>query len=90
MKTSMVQYRYLSAGETMPEMADDELWLEIEASFDGRFFGTGCGRKLSGESVFYISLPEDDVNLKTALSAATKWAGEHGVTCIWVQTTPAL
>jgi hypothetical protein len=85
----MVELRYLSVGKKMPETAGDEPWLIIEASFDGRFFGSGWGRKLSGENVFYFSRSEDDVSLETAISAATKWAGEHSVTCIWVQTTPA-
>ncbi|WP_300538034.1 hypothetical protein [Sphingosinicella sp.] len=39
----MVELRYLSVGKKMPEMAGDEPWLIIEASFDGRFFGSGWG-----------------------------------------------
>jgi len=85
----MVELIYLSPGEQMPEVADDEPWLTVEASDDGRFFGSGWGRKPSGESVFYVSLSEDDVSLDAAITAATKWAAERGVARIWVQTTPA-
>ena len=85
----MVELVYLPPGEEMPEVADDEPWLIVEASDDGRFFGSGWGRKPSGEGVFYASSSEDDISLEAALSAAIKWAGERGVTCIWVQTTPA-
>jgi hypothetical protein len=56
---------------------------------DGRFFGTGWGRKPSGEGVFYASLAENDASLETAIAAATEWAVERGVSRIWVQTSPA-
>lgn len=85
----MVELVYLRPGEEMPKVADDQPWLIVEASDDGRFFGTGWGRKLSGEGVFYVSLAEDDASLEEALGAATKWAGERGVIRIWVQTSPA-
>lgn len=85
----MVELVYLSPGGKMPETADDEPWLIVEASDDGRFFGSGWGRKPSGESVFYASLSEDDVSLEVAISAATKWASERGVPRVWVQKTPA-
>ena len=84
----MIETVYLPPDEQMPEVADDQAWLIIEASDDGRFFGSGWGRKPSGEGVFYASLPENDISLEAALKAATKWAGERGVTRIWVQTTP--
>jgi hypothetical protein len=84
----MVELIYLPPGERMPELPDDELWLTIEASDDGRFFGSGYGRKLSGEGVFYASLAENDATLEAAIAAATEWAGERGVPRIWVQTTP--
>lgn len=68
-------------------MDDDEPWLTVEAGGDGRFYGTGWGRKSSGECVFYISLPEDDVSLEAALAAARNWADERGVPRIWIQAT---
>jgi hypothetical protein len=85
----MVDVVHLSPGEEMPEAGGDEPWLIVEASDDGRFFGTGWGRKPSGQGVFYASLPEDDVSLEAALAAATKWASERGVDRIWVQSAPA-
>ena len=84
----MVEIVYLSSGEQMPEAADDEPWLIVESSDDGRFFGSGWGRKPSGEDVGYGSLSENDVSLEAALNAATKWAVERGITRIWVQRTP--
>lgn len=86
----MVDYIYLQPGEQMPEVTDEDAWLIIEASDDGRFFGTGYGFKPSGEGVFYASLPESDITLVAALAAATKWGEDRGVPRIWVQTTPAL
>ncbi|WP_121114474.1 hypothetical protein [Croceibacterium ferulae] len=85
----MVEYHHLHPGEQMPEVADDDPWLIIEASDDGRFFGSGYGFKTSGKGVFYASLPESDVSLEAALAAATEWARERGVPQIWVQTSPA-
>jgi len=85
----MVELVYLSPGEQLPERADDEPWIMVEASDDGRFFGTGCGRNSSGESVFYVSLSENDTSLEAAIAAATQWAVERGVSRIWVQTAPA-
>jgi hypothetical protein len=85
----MVELIYLSPGEQMPEVGDDQPWLTVEASDDGRFFGTGWGRKPSGEGVFYASLAENDASLEAAIAAATEWAVERGVSRIWVQTTPA-
>lgn len=84
----MIETVYLPPDEQMPEVADDQAWLIIEASDDGRFFGSGWGRKPSGEGVFYASLPENDISLEAALKAAIKWAGERGVARIWVQATP--
>jgi len=72
----------------MPELPEDEPYLTVEASDDGRFFGSGWGYKPSREIVFYMSLPESDISLKAALAAATEWAGQRGVSRIWVQTTP--
>jgi hypothetical protein len=51
----MVEYIYLQPDEQMPEMADEDAWLPIEASDNGRFFGSGYGLKASGEGVFYAS-----------------------------------
>ena len=44
----MVEYIYLKPGEQMPEMADEDAWLVVEASDDDRFFGSGYGFKVSG------------------------------------------
>jgi hypothetical protein len=66
----MIETVYLPPDEQMPEVADDQAWLIIEASDDGRFFGSGWGRKPSGEGVFYASLPENDISLEAALKAA--------------------
>ena len=79
---------YLSPGEQMPDRGDDEPWLIVEASGDGRFFGTGAAWKPSGEWVGYGSLPENDGALADALEAAERWAAKHSVPTIWVQTTP--
>ncbi len=86
----MVKYIYLQPDEQMPEVADEDAWLIVEASDDGRFFGSGYGFKASGEGVFYASSAESDVTLEAALAAATEWARERGVPTIWVQTSPAL
>ena len=85
----MVDVIYLRPGEEVPEVPDDEPWLTVEASDDGRFFGSGWSRKPSGENAFYRSQSDDDVTLDAAIAAATKWAEERGVSRIWVQTTPA-
>ncbi len=84
----MVEVIYLQPGQLMPDPPQDEPWLTVEASDDGRFFGTGHGFNPSGEDVFYASLPESDVTLEAALAAATEWAAERGVPRIWVQTAP--
>jgi hypothetical protein len=84
----MVGYIYLQADEQMPEMADEDAWLLIEASDDGRYFGTGYGFKASGEGVFYASRPENDTTLNGALAAAKEWAESRGVPSIWVQLSP--
>ena len=85
----MIELIYLQPGEEMPEMSDDEPWLIVEASDDGRFFGTGWARPLTGEDVFFVSLPEDDVSLDAAVAAARNWADERAISTVWVQTTPA-
>ena len=69
-------------------MPGNEPWLMVEASDDGRFFGTGSAYKPSGEDVIYASLPENDVSLEAALRAATEWAVKYAVRRIWVQATP--
>ena len=84
----MVEVLYLSPGEKPPEADDDEPWLHIDASDDGRFFGSGWGRTPTGESSFYVSLAEDDDSLDAAIKAATAWAKTRGVTRIWVQREP--
>ena len=72
----------------MPHVVDDQPWLTVEASNDGRFFGTGGSWKADGEWAGYGSLVEDDVSLETALAAAQEWAAKCGVPKIWVQVTP--
>lgn len=72
----------------MPHVVDDQPWLTVEASNDGRFFGTGGSWKADGEWVGYGSLVEDDVALETALAAAQEWATKCRVPTIWVQVTP--
>lgn len=84
----MAEVIYLQPGERMPESPEDEPWLTVEASDDGRFFGSGYERKPSGKGVFYVSLAENDLTLEAAIAAATEWAGERGVARIWVQAAP--
>lgn len=84
----MVEIVYLEPGERPPEPPMEGPWLTVGASDDGRFYGTGCGRKPSGDEVFYVSLAESDTTLETAIVAATNWARERGVARIWVHTTP--
>ncbi|HRD46905.1 MAG TPA: hypothetical protein PLF78_10530 [Caulobacter sp.] len=72
----------------MPDLGDDERWLTVEASDDGRFFGTGGSWKADGEWVGYGSLAEDDVSFEKALEAAQAWAEKYQVPTIWVQLTP--
>lgn len=84
----MAEVIYLSPGEAVPEAWDDRAWLIVEASDDGRFFGTGSAWKPSGEWVGYCSLAENDHSLETALAAAQQWAAAYGVPEIWVQAIP--
>ena len=84
----MAEVVYLPPDQQMPDIGDDQPWLTIEASPDGRFFGTGASSKADGAWVGYGSLAEDDVSLETALAAAQKWAAKYGVRTIWVQLTP--
>ncbi len=84
----MAEIIYLSPSEHMPDRGDDEPWLIVEATEDGRFFGTGATWKPSGEWVGYCSLPENDGALADALAAAEQWATKYSVPVIWVQTTP--
>ena len=78
---------YLSPDEQMPDRGDDEPWLIVEASDDGRFFGSGGAWKPNGEWVGYGSLPENDDTFANALAAAEQWAAKYSVPTIWVQTT---
>lgn len=84
----MVELVHLAPGEQLPTLPNEEPWLIVEASDDGRFYGTGYGRKPSGEDVFYISSAENDEILETAIAAATTWAEKRSVPRIWIQTTP--
>jgi len=79
---------YLPPDEQMPDCGDDEPWLIIEASDDGRFFGSGAAWKPNGEWVGYCSLPGNDSSLADALGAAERWAAKYSVPTIWVQATP--
>jgi len=79
---------FLSPGEQMPDRRNDGPWLLLEASDDGRFFGTGAAWTPSGEWVGYGSLSEDDGTLADALATAERWAAKYGVAAIWVQATP--
>ena len=78
----------MAPGEQMPTLPEEEPWLTVEASDDGRFFGTGYGRKPSGEDVFYVSSVENDGSLEAAIAAAVAWAEKRAVLRVWVQTTP--
>lgn len=84
----MTEINYLSPGEQMPDVGDDQPWLTVEASHGGQFFGSGGSWKANGEWVGYGSLVEDDVSLEAAVAAAQKWATKYGVPTIWVQATP--
>ncbi len=84
----MAEIIYLQLGQQIPGFGDDEHWLMIEVSDDGRFFGTGYAQKETGEGVFYASLPESDVSLEAALEAAELWAAKYRVPRIWVQAAP--
>lgn len=84
----MASVIYLSPDKEMPDHGDEQRWLMVEASDDGRFFGTGASFKTSGESVGYGSLAENDCSLETALAAAQRWAAKYDVPTIWVQLTP--
>lgn len=84
----MIEIVYLAPDEQLPQFNDDEPWLFIEASDDGRFFGTGEGRNVAGENVVYASSPANDGSIDRAINAAKRWAAHRGVKRIWIQTTP--
>lgn len=84
----MANIIYLSPGEDMPDLGDEQRWLTVEASDDGRFFGTGGSFKAGGEWVGYRSLAEGDGSLDAALAAAQRWAAKYNVPTIWVQLMP--
>lgn len=84
----MVDIVRLAPGQELPDVPDDQPWLAVEASDDGRFVGTGWGHKSSGECVFYISVAESDLTLEGAVEAAAQWGAEHGVDRVWVQSDP--
>lgn len=84
----MAEVIYLSSNEGMPDRGDDQRWLIIEATGDGRFFGTGGSFKANGEWVGYGSLAESDLSLGSALVAAQQWAEQYDVQTIWVQPKP--
>lgn len=79
---------YLSCDEDMPDHGGDQRWLIIEASDDGRFFGSGGSFKADGEWGGYGSLAESDLSLESALTAAQQWANKHVVPTICVQPKP--
>ncbi len=47
----MAEVIYLPPHEQMPDLGDDQRWLTVEASRDGRFFGAGGSWKADGEWV---------------------------------------
>ncbi|MDG2528416.1 hypothetical protein [Caulobacter endophyticus] len=85
----MVELIRLKPGEQAPDFSDEEPWLVIEASDDGRFFGTGRGETEDGKTIFYVSLAEDDHDQDRAIAAAERWAVARGVKRICVQAHPA-
>jgi hypothetical protein len=84
----MAHLIYLKPGVELPQFDDEQPWLIVEGSDDGRFFGTGAAWKPNGDAVFYGSLAENDLSLATAVSAALEWATKYDVPTVWVQTTP--
>lgn len=64
---------------------DSELWMLVERNPSGRFFGTGTGKNLSGEAVFYASAVANDDSLDAAVEAACEWADQHGIREVQVQ-----
>lgn len=84
----MVDVVYLSPGEQMPHVGDDQPWLFVEADGTGLFNGSGGAWRPSGEWVGYGSLAKDDVSLVAALAAAFAWAEKYRVPTIWVQREP--
>ncbi|MDG5751567.1 hypothetical protein P8R33_10655 [Qipengyuania sp. XHP0211] len=84
----MAEVVYLEPHEKLPVLGDEERWLLVEANDEGGFYGSGWSRKPNGESVFYGSPSENDVNLERALAAAKGWAEKYSVPKIWVQREP--
>ena len=84
----MAEIIYLKPDQERPTLSEEERWLFVEANDEGGFHGSGWSRKPDGESVFYGSLSEDDVNLEKALAAAESWAEKYSVPKIWVQREP--
>lgn len=78
---------YLEPGQE--PSTDGRCWMLIEADLGGLFYGTGAGLDPTGAEVLYISLPEDDVCLESALAAALDWSERHQVDTIQVQKTPS-
>ena len=85
---SVADVVYLAPDEKMPDDGDTMRWLNVFASDDARFFGSGGSFKTNGESVMYCSLAENDVSLEAALAAAHQWAINYEVPTIWVQLDP--
>ena len=79
---------YLSPGELFQRTDEDEHWLYVHASGDGRFFGSGWARTADRQDAFYVSLAVNDATLERAIAAAMEWARQHDVPCIWVQLLP--
>ena len=75
----------LLPGVEPPESSEDEGWMWVEADTNGLFYGTGGSQKRDGAGVFYASMPEHDVSLERAVSAACEWADAHGVEIVYVQ-----
>lgn len=84
----MAEIVYLSPDEEMPDLGENQRWLTIDASDDGRFFGSGGSFRDNGEWVGYGSLSQHDGSLEEALKAAQQWAAKYHVPTIWVQPKP--
>ncbi len=85
---SVADVVYLAPDGKMPDDGDGTRWLNIFASDDDRFFGSGGSFKGNGEAVMYCSLANDDVSFQAALAAAQQWANKNEVPTIWVQLDP--
>jgi len=85
----MVRLIYLEPHEQHPHIEDDIPRLYVEPfDDDGKFYGSGGARQPTGEWMGYASLPENDISLEKALTAARDWAEKYGVQTIYVRIKP--